>query len=429
MSQTVILRASQWEALSLEAARQALAQYLLPTSAKRVLLVPPDITRLPSMAGQLTAMAYELLAPTCGHIDVMPALGSHLPMTEEERRRMFGDGIPQSAYLVHRWREDVVRVGEVPAQTVRAISGGLMQDAIQVEVNRALVEGGYDVILALGQVVPHEVAGMSGYSKHILVGLGGPAIINHSHMLGAICGMEQAMGQDHAPVRQVLDYAQQHFLDALPLSYCLTVIGQRDGHNALVGLMLGRDRSAYEAAVEAVQQENITLLDQPAERVVCYMDPEEFRSTWLANKAIYRTRMAIADGGELIVLAPGIRMFGEDDALNGLIERYGYRGAEAVLNNVREHEDLAGNLSVAAHLIHGSSEGRFTIRYCAPGLGRQRVEGVGFAYGDLEEWLACCPPERMAEGWNTLTDGSTVYFIHNPALGLWSTRDRFDRQG
>ena len=153
------------------------------------------------------------------------------------------------------------------------------------------------------------------------------------------------------------------------------------------------------------------------------------RSTWLANKAIYRTRMAIADGGELIVLAPGIRMFGEDEALNGLIERYGYRGTEAVLNNVREHEDLAGNLSVAAHLIHGSSEGRFTIRYCAPGLGRQRVEGVGFAYGDLEEWLACCPPERMAEGWNTLADGSAVYFIHNPALGLWSTRDRFDRQG
>lgn len=340
---------------------------------------------------------------------------------------MFGSGIPQEAYLVHRWREEVVTVGEVSAQTVREISGGRMDEAIQVQLNRALVEGGYDLILALGQIVPHEVAGMSGYSKHILIGLGGPEMINRSHMLGAICGMEQAMGQDHAPVRQVLDYAQRHFLDALPLSYCLTVIGQRAGQNALVGLMIGQGRDLYEDAVELVQRENITLLEQPADKVVCYMDPEEFRSTWLANKAIYRTRMAMADGGELIILAPGIRMFGEDAALDSLIERYGYRGTAHVLRCVQEHEDLSCNLSVAAHLIHGSSEGRFTIRYCAPGLGQDRVEGVGFAYGDLAQYLALYPPQDMAEGWNTLPDGERVYFIHNPALGLWSSKDRIAR--
>src|SRR5262249_39037281 len=138
----------------------------------------------------------------------------------------------------------------------------------------------------------------------------------------------------------------------------------------------------------------------------------------------YRTRMAIADGGELVILAPGVRQFGEDEAIDRLIRRFGYRGTPATLDAVRDHPELAANLSAAAHLIHGSSEGRFRLPYCARQMTRDEVEAAGYASGELSALLDRYPPDRLRDGWNE-RDGEEFYFVSNPALGLWGTADRF----
>jgi hypothetical protein len=158
---------------------------------------------------------------------------------------------------------------------------------------------------------------------------------------------------------------------------------------------------------------------------VVYLDKSEFKSTWLGNKSIYRTRMAIADGGELIVLAPGVRQFGEDPGNDELIRKYGYAGTEKVLKLVDQHEDLQQALGAAAHLIHGSSEGRFSITYCPGGLSQGEIEGVNFAYADLEEMQKRYDPAKMKDGFNTMSDGEEVFYISNPAVGLWAHEDRF----
>ena len=406
--------------------REALSAALSPALPRlnRVLLVPPDATRAHSGAGAITQALYGMLSPGC-RVDILPALGTHLPMSQPQWQALFGD-IPHHAMLVHSWRQDLVTLGEVPGEVMARLSDGRMTDPVPVEVSRHIVNPAYDLILSIGQVVPHEVVGMANHTKNILVGCGGSHIINASHMLGAICGMEQAMGRDHSPVRQLLDYAAAQFLQQLPLSYILTVTDAPAGAVRVHGLFLGRDRHWFEQAVALSQQRNITLLDEPLHKVVVYADPEEFQSTWLANKAIYRTRMAMMDGGELIVLAPGVDRFGEDSAVDALIRGYGYRGTEAVLARVQADEALQQNLSAAAHLIHGSAEGRFTITYAPGHLDRAAVEGVGYQYLPYEEAKKRYPPDQLKEGMNRLADGEQVYFIRNPALGLWMTRDRLD---
>lgn len=167
------------------------------------------------------------------------------------------------------------------------------------------------------------------------------------------------------------------------------------------------------------------MLDEAPEHVVAWLDPEEFHSTWLGNKAIYRSRMAIADGGHLTVLAPAVASFGEDKEIDRLIRRYGYRGTEATLTAVDRNAELENNLSAAAHLIHGSSEGRFEITYAPGALTRDEIEGVGFRFGDLDELMKRYDPKALHEGWNILPDGERIYFLGAPALGLWAHKDRF----
>jgi nickel-dependent lactate racemase len=319
-----------------------------------------------------------------------------------------------------------VPLGEVPAPFIHEVSEGRLDFPIQVAVNRLLADGGWDLILSVGQVVPHEVAGIAGHSKNIFIGAGGSDLINKSHWLGAVYGIERVMGRADTPVRRVLAYASEHFGRRLPVVYLLTVRARGAGGRLVTrGLFAGDDAACFRAAAELCRRVNLDRLDRAPRCVVVYLDPLEFKSTWLGNKAVYRTRMAIADGSELIVLAPGVRTFGEDPAIDALIRRHGYRGTPATLEQVHRQPELAANLSAAAHLIHGSSEGRFTITYCPGHLGRAEVEGVGYRYADLPEMLHRYPPEQMCEGWNQLPGGEEVFYISNPALGLWGTADRF----
>lgn len=391
---------------------------------RKVLLIPPDFTRFHSGAGKITAHLYSLLKDTC-QVDILPALGTHVPMTAEELTAMYGPLVPHDRFIVHNWRTDVVRLGEVPADFVAEVSEGLVREAIPVEVNRLIVDKSYDMVLSIGQVVPHEVVGMANYGKNVFVGCGGSAMINASHMLGAFYGMERVMGKDHSPVRKVFDYAQAHFLQGVPLHYILTVTTAPQGDIVLHGLFAGSGRSVFEQAVALSQQKNLTFVDTPLQKVVVFLDPKEFKSTWLGNKAIYRTRMAIADGGELVVLAPGVERFGEDDGIDGLIRKYGYCGREKVLQLTNENDDLKHNLSAAAHLIHGSSDSRFAITYCTQKLSGDEIRSVGFQYLPCEEACRRYNPETLRDGFNTLADGETIFYISNPALGLWADRERF----
>lgn len=396
---------------------------LLP-SLKKVLLIPPDFTRCHSGAGKITARLYERLKDAA-QVDILPALGTHLAMTPEELRKMFGEDIPTDRFLAHNWREDVVRVGEVPASCVAEVSEGLIREAIPVEVNKLLLDASYDLIVSIGQVVPHEVVGMANYSKNIFVGCGGSAMINASHMLGAYYGMERIMGRDFSPVRKVFDYAEAHFLKGVPLCYILTVTTAPEDDVRVHGLFIGRDRMYFEQAVTLSQRKNLTFVDRPLQKVVVSLDEKEFKSTWLGNKAIYRTRMAIADGGELVILAPGVERFGEDGGIDRLIRKYGYCGREEVLALTPENEDLQNNLSAAAHLIHGSSDGRFSITYCTQKLGKEDINGVHYAYIPYAEAAGRYDVNTLKEGFNTLPDGERIYYISNPALGLWVDRAKF----
>lgn len=391
---------------------------------RKVLLIPPDLTRMHSGAGKITALYYDLLDSRGCQADILPALGTHDAMSDDELREFFGEKIPLERFIKHNWRTDIVEVGQVPAAFVKEISEGLMDEPVSMAINKALLDPSYDLIISIGQVVPHEVAGMANYSKNVFVGCGGADTINKSHMLGAVFGMERVMGRDFSPVRKVFDYAETHFIRQLPLIYVLTVTTQAGSGIAMHGLFIGRERHLFESAVRLSQEKNLIWLDKPLRKVVAYLDEREFRSTWLGNKAIYRTRMAIADDGELLILAPGVRKFGEDADNDRLIRRFGYTGREHILELSRHEPDLIANASVAAHLIHGSSDGRFRITYAPGGLTRAETEAAGFAYLDLAESLRRYDPAKLKDGPNRMPDGEEIFFISNPALGLWISRDR-----
>jgi nickel-dependent lactate racemase len=387
----------------------------------RVLVVPPDQSRVHSRSGDLTRYAWEYYGDRLQA--VLPALGTHAAMKPDQIARMFG-AMPQALFRVHNWRTDVDTLGEVPAEFIHEQSEGKLNYAWPAQVNRLVVHGDFDLILSIGQVVPHEVIGMANYNKNILVGTGGRDSINRSHYLGAVYGMERIMGRAENPVRNLLNYAADRFLRQLPIVYVLTVIGRTaDEGLAVRGLFIGDDAECFHQAAALSLKVNFEMLDAPIRKAVVYLDPHEFRSTWLGNKAIYRTRMALADDAELVILAPGVKEFGEDRAIDALIRKYGYRGTPATLKAVDTNADLANDLGAAAHLIHGSSEGRFTIRWCPGQLSKEEIESAGFEFGDLKTMLTRYNPETLRYG-NNCVDGEEVFFIPNPGLGLWAYRGK-----
>lgn len=417
-------RGSENDDLGVEGLREGLFTALGRLGGKKkVLAIPPDYTRKHSFAGPLTAIAEDYYGPAL--TDVLPALGTHAPMSDAEKSDMFA-GVSADKFRVHNWREEIRTLGTVPGDYVSEVSGGIVDYPWPAQVNSLLIEGGFDLILSIGQVVPHEVIGMANYNKNVFVGTGGPEGINKSHFLGAAYGMEKIMGRADNPVRRVLNYASGHFAGELPIIYVLTVVSPDENRDLKVrGLYIGDDMECFTLASELSLKVNFVMMDNPLDRVVVYLDPGEFKSTWLGNKSIYRTRMALADRGELIVLAPGVKEFGEDRAIDALIRKYGYRTTPEILAFTDKNKDLQDNLSAAAHLIHGSSENRFSITYCPGSLSREEVEGVGFGYADLDEMLPRYNPENLRDGFNTLGDGEEIFYISNPALGLWAYRGRF----
>ena len=406
--------------------REAVKESLKGKEPHNVLILPPDFTRYHSNAGFITNCYYHELTDQGVHVDIMPALGTHVAMTDEELTKMYGD-IPLDKFIVHDWRHDVVKIGTVPKEYLSEISESLWEEEVDVEVNRRLMDPQYDLILSIGQVVPHEVVGMSNHAKNLFVGAGGSRMINSSHMLGAVYGLERMMGKDYTPVRKLYDYSFEHFLADRPITFVLTVTTAPGGVIHTHGLFISEGRECLNRAVALAQKTNIDFVEKPFRKCVVYLDPNEFKSTWLGNKAVYRTRMAMADGGDLIILAPGVDKFGEDKDIDKLIRKYGYVGRLKILElfNDPRNGDLRNNMSAAAHLIHGSSDERFTITYAVKNITEEEIASVGFQSASYDELVKLYDPEKLTYGFNDV-NGEEIYFIPNPALGLWIDKGRFE---
>ena len=395
---------------------------------EKILVLPPDITRLPSNAGQLTQILYQnwyqRSRSSERRFDILPAIGTHSPMTPGQIEKMFGS-MEEATFYNHDWRNGLQKMGQVPAEVVHELSKGKLKYDILVEINQRIVQGDYDLVLSIGQVVPHEVVGMANGFKNVLVGTGGSEMINKSHFLGAVDGIEQMLGRTDTSVRNMFNYAHQNYLKQIGIVYLMTVMGlNNSGQTVMRGLYAGDDKDSFEEAANLSRQINFNLLDKPLERTVVYLDPIEFKSTWLGNKAIYRTRMAMADKGELVIIAPGLKEFGEDAEIDRLIRKYGYLGTETTLDQVKRNEELQSNLSAAAHLIHGTSESRFTITYATQHLSRSEVESVGYQWADLAESISKYDPENLTDGYQT-----NFFYISNPAQGLWALKSQFEDFG
>ena len=394
---------------------------------KKVLLLPPDITRAHSGSGWIVEEFYKIFSKEA-EVYVIPTLGQHLPHTPEQNRWMFGS-IPEERILKHDWRNGVKTIGEVSADFVKEVSHGKADWAIPVCVNRTLLEGGWDLIINVGHVVPHEVLGFANHNKNYFIGLGGKPMICASHMMAACCGIENNLGRLITPLRACYNRAQEQYLSHLPDFFFEVVMAYDDqGELQHIGAFVGDDLDTYLNAAKLSRERNITIVP-PLKKVVAVMQGNEFYSTWVANKAIYRTRMAMADGGELLIIAPGLKRFGEQEEVDKLIRAYGYSGTENVMKLWRTEPVLQDLTHGTAHLIHGSSEGRFKITYAPGHLSKEEVESVCFGYADLAETLKRYDPAKMKTGFNTMPDGEEVYYISTPSAGLWSTKEKIeDRQ-
>lgn len=408
---------------SAEEARQRICN-----APKRVLLLPPDITRAHSGAGYITEQLFRIFTERGAEVHVIPTLGQHVPHTPEQNRWMFGS-IPESRIHAHDYKEGSRVIGEVPADFVRRVTGGAVDWPMPVAINTMLLDGGWDLIINVGHVVPHEVLGFANHNKNYLIGLGGKATLCASHMMAACCGIENNLGSLVTPLRACFNYAEENFLSHLPDCYLMVVMRYNEQARLVhSGFFVGEDLQTYLDAAKLSRSQNVTIVDKPIQKIVAVMQGDEFYSTWVANKAVYRTRMAMADGGELLIIAPGLKRFGEQPEIEQIIRKYGYVGTEAVMKLWRENADLQDFANGAAHLMNGSSEGRFTIRYAAGHISRADMESVNFQYADLSETLKRYNPDNLKTGYNKLPDGEEIFFISTPSAGLWTTKERLENR-
>lgn len=399
------------------------AQRRVSADLKRVLLLPPDVTRMHSGVGWMTEYLYQELTGEGVEVHVIPTLGQHVPHTPDQNREMFGT-IPEEHIHVHDWRNGVVKLGEVSIKYVKDVSDGKVDWPIPIWLNRMLIEEEWDLIINLGHVVPHEVLGFANHNKNYFIGLGGKETICASHLAAATCGIENNLGNLLTPVRQCFNKAEEDYLSHLSDIYVQVVLARNEaGELVHTGFHAGDDLDTYLGAAKQAREENITILDEPLEKIVCVMQGDEFFSTWVANKAVYRTRMAIADGGELVIIAPGLKRFGEQPEVDVLIRKYGYVGTERVMGLYKENDDMQDLAHATAHLIHGSSEGRFTITYAPGHLSQEEIEKVGYGYLDIDEAQRRYPIADMREGLNE-RNGEEFYFIPTPSAGLWALREK-----
>jgi lactate racemase len=347
--------------LSPEELRAIVEQALLTVGpGARVLAIVPDKTRddntdilFPAAAGILKERGAE-------QFDALVAQGTHMPMTEEEKRSKVGLGEGASLPLLgsifdHQWNrpEELVDLGELSAERVSELTGGLINESVKVNLNRLLAPGVYDTVLIFGATVPHEVAGFAGGAKYFFPGVAGPDLTHATHWLGALASIENVIGRVETPTRHMIEAAAE-LVPARIISINSVVTRGDDERLRTHALFCGDVREAFRRAAEVSRQVHIKYTGRKYRRVVALLD-EHYDELWVGGKASYKLGGIIEEGGELIIYAPHLRAISETHGL--LIEKYGYAPIDRVREMVALSTELRSNLAVAAHLAHVSYAG------------------------------------------------------------------------
>lgn len=338
----------------------------------RVLAIVPDKTRDDNTALLFPFAAQALAARGVEKFDALVAQGTHAPMTVAEKKLKvgYGDGtpVPQLEHIFdHQWDqpEELVQLGELSGERVRELTGGLINDAVPVQLNRLLAPGRYDTVLVFSATVPHEVAGFAGGAKYFFPGVAGPALTHATHWLGALASIEKVIGRVETPTRHLIEAAAD-FVPARIIVF--NSVSTRTDNNQLCthALFAGEFRAAFRRAAEVSRQVHIKYTGRKYKRVVALLD-EHYEELWVGGKASYKLGGIIEPGGELIIYAPHLK--GISETHGRLIEKYGYAPLDRVREMVALNEDLRKNLCVAAHLAHVAyaghtdEQGRVRPRY------------------------------------------------------------------
>ncbi|HEX8352266.1 MAG TPA: lactate racemase domain-containing protein [Pyrinomonadaceae bacterium] len=326
----------------------------------RVLAIVPDKTR-DDNTDVLFPFAAEILAARgAEQFDALVAQGTHMPMTEDEKRAKVGLGEGAALPLLgqifdHQWNrpEELVDLGELSAERVNELTGGLISESVKVNLNRLLAPGVYDTVLIFGATVPHEVAGFAGGAKYFFPGVAGPDLTHATHWLGALASIERVIGRVETPTRHMIEAAAD-LVPARVISLNTVVTRGEDERLRTHALFCGDVREAFRRAAEVSRQVHIRYTGRKYRRVVALLD-EHYDELWVGGKASYKLGGIIEEGGELIVYAPHLRAISETHGL--LIEKYGYAPIDRVREMVALSTELRSNLAVAAHLAHVSYAG------------------------------------------------------------------------
>lgn len=323
---------------------------------ERVLAIIPDKTR-DDNTHLLFPFAIDVLAG-CGvsQFDALVAQGTHVPMSLEEKLAKIGPHHFKGEIFDHRWDEPdkLVQIGELKAERVRELTGGLLNNAIPLSINRLLAPGIYDTVIVFGATVPHEVAGFAGGAKYFFPGVAGPELTHATHWLGALATVEGVIGRVETPTRLLIEAAAD-FVPARVISFTSVVTRDDDDHLVTHALFAGDIRESLRQAVSISKRVHIKYTGRKYRRVVALLD-EHYDELWVGGKASYRLGPIIEQGGELIIYAPHLRCISETHGQ--LIERYGYAPMEVVRELVAQSAELEENLCVAAHLTQVAYAGR-----------------------------------------------------------------------
>jgi lactate racemase len=367
------------------------------TAGSRVLAIIADKTRDDNTDLLFPFAARALASRGVAQFDALVAQGTHPPMTEEEKRLKTGANrasMPGPGRIFdHQWdrAEELVTIGELSAERIRELTGGLLDRTVALQVNRLLAHGLYDTVLVFGAVVPHEVAGFAGGAKYFFPGVGGPELTHMTHWLGALTTIEKVIGRVETPARHMIEAAAD-FVSAQVISFNSVVTRGDDSELRTHALFAGDFRKAFRQAAEISRQVHIKYTGRKYSRVVALLD-EHYDEMWVGGKASYKLGAIIEEGGELLIYAPHLRSISETHGR--LIERFGYAPLEVVAEMLTKSTELMANLCVAAHLAHVSYAsrkdelGRIVPRYritLASSIDEATCRRVNLGYKDYKQF-------------------------------------------
>ena len=319
----------------------------------RVLAIVSDRTRDDNTPELFPLVSQRLALVGAASLDVLIAQGTHVAMSDADKRAKIGAGLASMPLLGtifdHHWdrESELTTLGTIGAEVIAKETGGLLNESVRIRLNARLAPGQYDHVLVLGATVPHEVAGFAGGAKYFFPGVAGPELTHLTHWLGALATIERVIGRVETPTRRLIEAAAA-FVPTPAIAF--TTVATRDASGLKTrALFAGDVRETVRRAAEISQQVHIRYTGRRYTRVVAILD-EHYDELWVGGKASYKLGSIIERGGELIIYAPQLSAISLTHG--ALIEKYGYAPLERVRDMVEGSDELRANLCVAAHLAH-----------------------------------------------------------------------------